>query len=409
MIQGYKGVRDFYPEDQRVQAYMFDAMRRAVERFGYEAMNASVLELSDLYLTKTSEEIVREEAYTFEDRGGRSVTLRPEMTPTVARMVSAKSRDLGFPLRWYSIQNMFRYQKPQRGRLREHWQLNADLFGVSDSTADREIILVAREVMRELGASEKDFSIRISSRQVLEALYDELAIPADARQEVTRLLDKKEKVDIRTPLEEKVGKDAARALLKKLETLAPPEALKQFIDSLHEAGCANVTFDPNITRGFDYYTGMVFEVFDTHKDNKRSLFGGGRYDNLISQFGGGDIPAVGFGMGDVTTRDFLETHNLLPVLAPSTHLYVAPATDADEVAAEKAATLLRAYGVSVALGMKHRKFDDHKRHARKLAIPHFLVWGENEEASGVGTVTSLETKESFEGSLEDIAARVVSE
>src|SRR3989344_1671790 len=171
MTQPYKGVRDFYPEDQRVQNYIFSAMRRAVESFGYEEMNASVLEPTELYLSKTSEEIVNEQTYTFKDRGDRSVTLRPEMTPTVARMVAQKKRELGFPLRWYSIQNLFRYERPQRGRLREHWQLNVDVFGISGMEAEIEIIAVAYEIMQRFGATENNFKIHVNSRKLFNRIY----------------------------------------------------------------------------------------------------------------------------------------------------------------------------------------------------------------------------------------------
>lgn len=403
MTEPYKGVRDFYPEDWRVQQYLFGAMRRAVERFGYEEMNASILELTDLYLKKTSEEVVNEEAYTFEDRGGRSVTLRPEMTPTVARMVAAKKRELGFPLRWYSIQNLFRYQKPQKGRLREHWQLNADLFGVSGIEADIEIISLANAVLRELGASDGDFEIRVSDRRTLERVYRELGIPEEVHRPVTRLLDKKEKGDILPALTAITqSQETAEALLKRVSSPESFTELSEMVSVLHARGIVSAIADPSITRGFDYYTGMVFEVFDTNRENKRSIFGGGRYDNLVEQYGSDSVPAVGFGMGDVTTRDFLETHNLLPDIASSTYLYIAPATDNDDVSS--IANALRERGVHVAVGMKHKKIPDHIRAAEKLHIPFFAAWGENESTSGILTVKNLDTGEEFSGTFTEVAA-----
>jgi histidyl-tRNA synthetase len=193
MTDTYKGVRDFYPEDQRVQNHLFSAMRSAVSQYGYEEYNASILEPTELYLAKTSEEIVTQQTYTFEDRGGRSVTLRPEMTPTVARMVAAQKRELGYPLRWYSIQNFFRYERPQRGRLREFWQLNVDLFGVTGIEADLEVLAVAHRVVTELGADQSRFVIKIGNRQFLDSVYDMLDIPQEERQSMTRLLDAKDK------------------------------------------------------------------------------------------------------------------------------------------------------------------------------------------------------------------------
>src|SRR3989338_10631801 len=211
-LEPYKGVRDFYPEDQFVLHYLFEHMSRVCELFGYEEYGASILEHSELYRAKTSEEIVNDQTYTFTDRGGREVTLRPEMTPTLARMVAAKQRELAFPVRWYSVPNVFRYERSQRGRLREHWQLNADLIGVEGVEADAEIIAIAHGVLRSLGADERDFEIRVSDRRILDALYDELSIEEGARAGVTRLLDRRAKSEkFASELTEVVGEAAATA------------------------------------------------------------------------------------------------------------------------------------------------------------------------------------------------------
>jgi histidyl-tRNA synthetase len=379
-LEPYKGVRDFYPEDQRIQNHIFTAMRRAVESYGYEEMNASILEPTDLYTAKTSEEIVSQQTYTFTDRGERSVTLRPEMTPTVARMVAAKKRELGFPLRLYSIQNFFRYERPQRGRLREFWQLNADLFGVSGIEADIEVIALANRVMKEMGAPEDTYTIRVGSRQFLDSAYDTLAIPKESRREMTRLLDGKEK-----------GADIPLALL---DALAHPESFdyfKQLREALEARGISNVIIDANIARGFDYYTGMVFEVFDTNKENSRSMFGGGRYDNLVGQYGKEGVPAVGFAMGDVIARDFLETHAILPVLDSSARLYLAPVTESDAETTAEAAEQLRNDGANIAIGLGHDKMADHIKAAVKLAIPYFAAFGEKEKESGILHIKNLAT------------------
>lgn len=391
MIDTYKGVRDFYPEDQRVQNYIFKAMRRAVESYGYEEYNASILEPTELYRAKSSEEIVNEQTYTFTDRGDRSVTLRPEMTPTVARMVAARKRELGYPLRWYCIQNFFRYERPQRGRLREFWQLNADLFGVQGIEADIEIIAVAHRVMQELGAKDSDFIIKIGSREFLNSIYDSMGVAPDERQAMTRLLDAKDK-----------GAAVPPALLEALEN---PNSFPYFVElqeGLKARGITNAVIDGNIARGFDYYTGMVFEVFDTSGKNTRSLFGGGRYDYLVEEYGGEHVPAAGFGMGDVTARDFLETHNLLPASRATCDLYLAPVgPDAVEAAAGVAA-FLRTKGVKVALGLKHEKIGDHMKAAEKLNIPLFVAYGENEVKKGSVTVRALKTREEKTVPLEQV-------
>src|SRR3989338_427484 len=190
----YKGVRDFYPEDQFLQRYIYEHMERICELFGYEEYGGSVLEPAELYKSKTSEEIVNEQTYTFTDRGDREVTLRPEMTPTLARMIAARSREIPLPARWYTIANVFRYERPQRGRVREHWQLNADLIGVSGVEADAEIIAIAHGILRSLGADEHNFEIRVSDRRILDAIYGSADIPDEMRTDLTRLLDRREKL-----------------------------------------------------------------------------------------------------------------------------------------------------------------------------------------------------------------------
>ncbi|HEC32873.1 MAG TPA: histidine--tRNA ligase, partial [Candidatus Kaiserbacteria bacterium] len=306
----YKGVRDFYPQDMYVERYIFDTMSRVVESFGYTEYSASILESTELYKNKTSNEIVNEQTYTFTDRGEREVTLRPEMTPTLARMIADRRNDLTFPLRWYSIPNVFRYERPQRGRLREHWQLNADLFGVSGIEAEVEMISLASELMKTFGAKEDDFEIRISDRKILTSIFEELSINEELQTQTIRLLDKRAKIDdFDLRLEAILSKDAKK-FTERLESASSNVNLEKIISKLKNLKVTNTFVDTSIIRGFDYYTGVVFEVFDTSQCNNRSMFGGGRYDNLLKLFGLEPIPAVGFGMGDVTIYDFLETHDL---------------------------------------------------------------------------------------------------
>ncbi|KKT12874.1 MAG: Histidyl-tRNA synthetase [Parcubacteria group bacterium GW2011_GWC1_43_30] len=276
----YKGVRDFYPEDMAIQNYIFNTWRKVAEKFEYVEYGASILEPAELYKGKTSEEIVNDQTFSFTDRGGREVILRPEMTPTLARMIAAERKSLKFPLRWFSIPNVFRYERPQRGRRREHWQLNCDLLGIPGIEADVEIISLAHAILRAFGAEEKDFEIRINSRK---------ALPKGVSMETIRKIDKGEEVGIE---------------------VRETDEIRSVLDLLEKKGIKNARFNQKIVRGFDYYTGIVFEVFDTNPDNPRSLFGGGRYDNLLEIFDVDPIPAVGFGMGDITLRDFLETHKL---------------------------------------------------------------------------------------------------
>ncbi len=356
----YKGVRDFYPEDMRIQNWIFERMRMAVESYGYTEYSASLLEPSDLYRAKSGEEIVSEQTYTFTDRGDREVTLRPEMTPTVARMVAGKKRELPFPLRWYSIPNLFRYENPQKGRLREHYQLNVDLFGLNGIEADAEIIAVASNVMSVFGATTQDFSVLINSRNILTDIYNTLEIPEDKRYTLAKIIDKKEKISpelYTSSLRELIG-DSADTLVELLNTNkkliefigednASVKNLISLIEMLESRGITNVVFTPTLMRGFDYYTDMVFEIIDTNRENKRSLFGGGRFDSLTALFNDETVPAVGFGMGDVTIRDFLETHKLLPQLMSTTDVVIGAENEDALLNATLIAKHLRTLGVRV--------------------------------------------------------------
>lgn len=387
----YKGVRDFYPEDQYVQRYIFEHMERVCELFGYEEYGASILENAELYRSKTSEEIVNEQTYTFTDRGDREVTLRPEMTPTVARMIAARQREIPLPARWYSIPNVFRYEKPQHGRLREHWQMNADLIGATGVAADAEIIAMAHALMKSFGADERDFEIRVSDRRIIDAIYDSVGIDAEARAAVTRLLDRRAKIDdFEGALRQVVG-DKTLSLLDEIDRTTSSAYLEELRKELTILGVSNMVVDTKITRGFDYYTGMVFEVFDTSPNNRRSMMGGGRYDNLLSLFGDKPLPAVGFAMGDVTARDFLESHDMMPEYVPATEVMIALVDESAMSHALRLAQDLRRDDIAVAVNFSGKKIGDQIRQADKMKIPFVIALGEQERDSGRYTVKNLKT------------------
>jgi histidyl-tRNA synthetase len=396
--ENYKGVRDFYPPDMALQKHLWSAMREVAERFGYAEYSASLLEPAELYEVKSGEEIVNEQMYVFTDRGDRRVALRPEMTPTVARMVAAKKRDLSFPLRWYSIANMFRYERPQRGRLREHWQLNADLFGAPGPDAEVEIISLAYRIMQRFGAREEDFTIYINDRESLRETLTGILKSADLLPQALRLLDKKEKIT-----KEEFDREWEKLSERPWEASEEPsERISGLIDALATLGIRNVRYNPELVRGFDYYTGTVFEVFDTDPKNARSLFGGGRYDRLLEMFGQESVPAVGFGMGDVTMRDFLETHSLLPEYRSPTHLFICTVEPTFSLAAQELAQRLRDAGISVAVNLSDRKIGDQIKTADKQRIPFVLCLGENELRDRRYAVKNLSTGEETqldEGSL----------
>jgi len=325
----YKGVRDFFPEDMAIEKEIFDIWRNVSEKYGYEEYNASVLEPSEIYREKSGEEIVNEQTYTFVDRGDREVTLRPEMTPTVARMVAARKRELVYPLRWYSIPNLFRYEQPQRGRLREHWQLNVDIFGVESINAEIEVINMAYDITRAYGLKDTDFEIRINNRKLMNYITRDVFQLDDVKaKKIAKLIDKKEKLSpenfemmadeilgsreinqkFLTLLNSKNFEEFTSKLPQTAEEHEGLKEIRQVLVGLENLGIKNARFDQTLMRGFDYYTGTVFEVYDLNPANRRSVFGGGRFDDLLALFGNDKVSAVGFGAGDVIARDLMETY-----------------------------------------------------------------------------------------------------
>jgi histidyl-tRNA synthetase len=389
----YKGVRDFYPSEWARLQSVFGIIRTTLELYGYEEYNASPLERAELYEAKTSEEIVNEQTYTFEDRGGRRVTLRPEMTPTFARMVAGKRRELPFPLRWYSLPNLFRYERPQRGRLREHYQLNVDLAGLSSLHADAEIVRMAHAVLSAFGAKNQDFIIRINSRTLLTKLTEEAGLSSEGARAYIRLLDKKSKLppeEFRASVSGLTKTDPLSFLEGGSPSVQEAKAsIDQFLLLLQEAGITNAVFDPTLTRGFDYYTGMVFEVFDTNPENPRSLFGGGRYDGLVGMFGAESVPCVGFGMGDVTLLDFLETHGLLPEAHTAPELYLGTPDEGALAHALAYADTLRAQGLRVIVNLTSKPLGEQIKDAVRRGIPYFIAYGGSEESGSTVRVKTL--------------------
>ena len=416
--ESYKGVRDFYPEDKRVRDYIFNTWAKVVESFGYESYDASIIEPLELYKSKSSEEIVNEQIYSFKDRGDREVALRPEMTPTVARMIAGKINETPFPARWYSIPNVFRYEKPQRGRLREHWQLNVDLFGPNSVEADTEIITIGSNIMKAFRATEADFEIRINSRSLMNNLYEKLEIPMDKWQTVSRIIDKKEKISgeaFAGALTDELGETGARlrellesgeGIFEMLGETEQVQRLNKIINMLWDLDIRNVKFVPYLTRGFDYYTGIIFEIFDTNKENPRSIFGGGRYDNLLAIFSDKKMPAVGFGLGDLTMRDFLETHNLLPKFENQLKIWICPAPGVDMTEIYKISQELREKGISNSIDLSDKKLGEKIAGGEKRGVPYVLIIGNDEISNKKYKLKIMTEREEKELSLEEIVSMV---
>lgn len=398
----YKGTRDYYPEEKRLQNYIFSVWAQAARQFGYEEYGAPLLEPLDIYTAKSGQELASEQTYVFDDRGGRTVAVRPEMTPSVSRMVAARRQELAMPARLYSIANFMRYERPQRGREREFWQMNVDLFGVSSIEADAEIIELAYTSMKLFGAKDDMFTIRVNDRELINAImFRYLGCDAVQAELMIKLLDRKHKisteafrdqaVDIFGPEQAKEGLPKLASLLGVYKVTELPleiqqhpaaERLQQLMDKLAQAGVRNVLFDASLMRGLDYYTGMVFEVFDTHPDNNRALFGGGRYDGLVSLFGVEPLPTVGMGLGATTMQNFLEVHKLVPQDISTTDVYLVVIGESALRGAKRLARELRAEGVRVEVDITGRKLDKQLRSALKKHIPYLVFVGEAELQSG---------------------------
>lgn len=332
----YRGTRDFFPKEMRLRNYIFQKMAEVSELFAYEPYDGPLLEEVDLYLAKSGEELINEQIYSFTDRGDRKVAIRPEMTPTVARMVAQIHREVAKPLRWYAIPNLMRYEKPQKGRLREFWQFNADIFGAGQH-GEVEILQLAVTLLKSFGANQEHFEVLVNDRRFVDIVFEKLiGLDPTSTKKLYKLVDAKNKmapekfsteVRVLTNDETKAKvfeafvslksvdeiKTFAENYLKDAEQLQP---LYGLFEKLNQQGLTDyIKFDPSIVRGLDYYTGMVFEIFDKHPENRRAIAGGGSFANLLQIFNEPPLEGVGIGLGEVPLTDFLNTHKLMPDLS----------------------------------------------------------------------------------------------
>ena len=394
----YKGTRDYYPAQKRVQNYIFSVWSRTAKKFGYEEYGAPMLEPLEVYTAKSGDELAGEQTYRFTDRGDRQVAIRPEMTPSISRMVAARRQELAYPARLFSIANFMRYERPQRGREREFWQLNVDMFGADGPQADAEIITMGYEMMKAFGATEEMYTIKVNSRKVIDVMmHDFLGLDPIQAPLMVKLFDRKNKITneaFRDQAIEIFGIEAAKDGLTKIAQLllakgidnlpgeiASNEAVAELgtlFEQLKTRGISNAIFDITLMRGFDYYTGTVFEFFDTHPDNNRAMFGGGRYDGLVGLFGAEPISAVGMAPGLSPTELFLESHKLIPEFTSTTEVYMAILGENTLNQALELATRLRDEGVNVEVDFTGRKLDKQIKTAVKKLVPYVLFVGETE-------------------------------
>jgi histidyl-tRNA synthetase len=403
------GFRDFYPAEFSIRSHITNAWREVARRYGFEEYDGPPLESLELYTAKSGDEIVAQ-LYNFEDKGGRAVAMRPEMTPTFARMVGARAAGLKKPIRWFSIPQLFRYERTQRGRLREHFQWNVDIVGEDDVSADAEVLAVAIDALRLLGLKAEDVVARVNDRRLLEQLLLHIGISPERMGNAYAVIDKigrdapertrerlaheagasPEQIERVLAIFAHPGFDALSAEYGDVASVRPElDRLRSYFAQLADLGLADfVRFDAGIVRGLAYYTGIVFEIFD-RQGELRAICGGGRYDNLLKNVGGVDLPALGFGMGDVVLGELLADRGLLAPYHPAVEYYIIAVTEAERPMQKQIATRLRAAGHSVSYQFKSGAIGKQFKDADARGARRVIVLGPDEVAAGQAVLKDM--------------------
>jgi len=397
-IQAVKGTREFYPEAMALRNYLYEKVRAASRAFGYQEWEAPFIESIDLYAAKSGEELVKKQSFTFQDRGGDFVTLRPELTPSLARMIAAKQGSLTYPLRWWSFGPFWRYEQPQKGRTREFFQWNVDMIGVDSPEADAELIAVAATFLRSVGLDPRRASIFVNDRRLMNSQFDALDIPMEKRVDVSNLIDRRAKMKpeawdengLELGLTQK-QLDGLKAVLSDYDLWKKSDELARVFAALDALGMKEyVKFEPSIMRGLLYYTSIVFEAFDLTGSVRRSILGGGRYDNLLEDVGGDALPATGFAMGDVVIGIVLQEAGLLPEFDPTPAPVLVTLFDQSLVAKSLAlACELREAGINTMTYPEPAKLPKQFKFADKMKMKVAIVIGPDEAVKGQAVVKDL--------------------
>jgi len=401
IIQPVKGTREFYPLEMAVRNWIYENIRNVSESFGYSEYDGPFLEPIDLYAAKSGEELVKEQSFVFPDRGGNLITLRPELTPSLARMVAQKQRQLVYPLRWWSFGPFWRYEKPQKGRAREFFQWNIDLIGSKSPEADAELIAICAEFFKQIGLSPDNVKVLINDRRLMDQKLSELGIDVSLKKITLKIIDRQDKMDRSTwktyALENGLTEEQFIGLTKILgntNLYQESAELQTIFTALESLGVKEyVQFDPKIVRGLDYYTGVVFEARDVGKST-RAILGGGRYDDLVKDVGGEPLTGVGFAMGDVVLPIILEQYGLLPDLQVNPTQILVTIFDENLLPVSlTTATNLRRAGFSVQTYPEPAKIGKQLKYADRCAVQFALVIGPEEKEQGIVQVKDLRTRE----------------
>lgn len=415
-LQPVKGTRDFYPEEMRFRRWLFGKMRLVSEKFGFEEYDGPILEPVELYLGKSSEELIKKQTFLLKDRSGKTLALRPELTPSLARMVAYKKDQLTLPLRWFSIGPRFRYEQPQKGRLREFYQWDVDLLGVDTPEADAEVIALAITFLKELGFTPQEVVVKINSRKLMDFKFSLMNLSEDKKKAVLKAIDRKDKMKKEEWLSylKSLGlkdlqiKDLEKILQDTDYKIESPE-LTEVFSTLSDLGVAEYAqYDPNIVRGLDYYTGTVFEVRD-RQGNFRAIMGGGRYDNLVENIGGEKVSGIGFAAGDVLLELLIKEYKKKLIYKKSnTSILVTVFGESFYRSSLLIANKLRSKGLNCEFYLKVDKLDKQLKYADKRGIPYVIIIGPDEEKTGKVTVKDMVMKKQEMITLEEFIRKISS-
>jgi len=402
IIKSVKGTREFYPEQMALRNFIYDKVRYASQIFGYIEWDAPFIETIDLYAAKSGEELVNKQSFVFTDRGGDEVTLRPELTPSLARMIAAKQGELNFPVRWWSFGPFWRYEQPQKGRTREFFQWNIDMLGVDSPEADAELIAVGATFLRSVGLSPERALIYVNNRRLVDSELEALGISVEKQLDTKNLIDRRAKMEpakwdayaLELGLTQ-AQLDGLKDILGNFELWRKSYELTRLFAALEVLGVKEyVKFDPNIMRGLLYYTGTVFEAFDTSGSLKRAIFGGGRYDNLLADVGGRPLSGVGFAMGDVVIGIILQEWGLVPEFQPSpAQVLVTVFDESLLLESYKLGAELRNTGLEVMVFPEPTKLQKQFKYADKMKMRVAVTVGPDETEKGLVAVKNLASGE----------------
>ena len=411
IVSSVKGAREFYPEDMLVRSWLYQAIRKVSQQFGYQEYDGPFLEKVELYAAKSGDELVKDQSFVFPDRGGELISLRPELTPSLARMVAQRQNELTLPLHWWSFGPFWRYERPQKGRSREFFQWNIDLIGANSPEADAELAAVGAAFFKEVGLAAGEVTILVNNRRLMDQELGLIGIPVDQRPTVFKMIDRRDKMrpedwEIYTLAHglNQEQLEALKGLLANRNLWQKSDELVRFFAAVESLGFSDyIRFEPQIIRGLDYYTGTVFEARD--RDGEfRAVLGGGRYDNLVGDVGGTPLPGIGFAMGDMVVTLVLQKYGRIPAMQASPAQVLVTVFDSERLLASMSvATDLRRSGIRVVCYPEAARLQKQLKYADKIGVRFVVILGPEEAAANQLTIKDLGTRTQVNASQSEAA------